>query len=179
MRYIIGKIYYTPDGFVQFCNCMDLVHNLFNLTKDILSIKNEKKQWEMFTQAKTRLVFKNRPILAAGFNATNCEVQNCVILLNRAEEYYKRNSITLTDLAIDLMTILYFENCGDVCIDSLNLREKRVFERDDREVLQAIGALRGKSDFMKFLLNRGYLSSLPKESPLIKQEMDKIMLSFM
>lgn len=102
-----------------------------------------------------------------------------IVLVSRAEEYYKNHCISLTDLVVDLMTMLYFENCGDVCIDSLNLSEKRLFQRNDREVLQALCALKGKIDFMKLLVNSGYLSSVPKKSPLLKQEVDKIMLSFM
>lgn len=179
MRFIQGKIYYTPDGFVRFCNCMDLVHNLFNLTKDILGTENEKQKWEMFKQTKSRLIINNRPLLATGFQASNCELKNCLVLLNRAEEYYKHHCSPLTDLVVDLMAILYFENCGDVCIDSLKLDQKRLFSRNDREELQVLGALRGKRDFMKLLVNCGYLSSLPKKSSLLKQEVDKIMLTFL
>lgn len=160
------------------CKCIHFAQDLLNLSKDLLSRVDQICQWNLFECFLRQYLRNNEHTFTSEFPAKPCTLDVCRRLLRRIVEF-KRSGMKPSTFVVNLISLIYFKNCGKkCCCVALDLQKTTVFPSDG-ESLRVLCGFGVKPNFMKVLMEYGYLTRLSKDSPLLIKESCNIMRYFM
>lgn len=155
------------------CNCRNFAKDLLNFSWDILATEEENLQWGKFKDFMTKYLRDNRQMIADASDhyvlKKPCLLKICSIFLQWLEEL-RRRGMALSSLLLDLLTVM-LRSCGFTficCVYDFEDRDVTSFTRFHENTVFV--ALNSQPEFMKMMVNFGLLSSLPSESPRLREE---------
>lgn len=97
-------------------------------------------------------------------------------------QMFRDRPMELSNLLADTIGYLFFNDCeypSHCCCFVWDLQKAGTFSSESLAAARILQAFRGKPDFMKLMVNYGFLPSLPEESPLLVNEMSRNITRFM
>ena len=171
------------------CDCVNFRSQIVNLSKKILTKEDKSAQWHVLEESLVKYIgnhTQHADLLIDNFSVeestSSCSVKFCLLLIRILDEL-RSNGIALSVLLVDLMAILHFENCAQLFEHWVwDLQRTIISCSEGFKTIRVLGAFRWSwrdSDFMKLLLNFGFLFSLPEDSPRLKREVKEDIQDFM
>lgn len=159
----------------EFCDCHYFSKFLMNLTSVTLSMENIsriwltfkntlKQHWNMFTVPQEAHIMMP------------CSLKVCLALLRNIEEL-PRGVELLSTLLNSINSIIYLKD-NECCSSMKYIQELIYFCRQNNSV-HVLTALRGRSIFMKLLVNFNLVKSLPQDFSFLRTEAHQYIRDFM
>ena len=160
------------------CDCYEFRRVLVNFCKEILPKGNEEPERLVFEE------FLSEHIIDVALDLEPCSSEICTATVQSLLELNCRKiKVSLPSVLVDLMTVCLIDDCSRKYTDYLyDFHDPKDFY-NDLETYKIICASRGNREvsveFTELLLRNGFLSSLPGDSSLLTEELNKEFTYFM
>lgn len=160
-----------------FCDCRFFSQFLMNMISTTLSKETRSTMWVTFEkslQQYSRLF----TVFDGPYSMIPCSKKFSLVLLQCLEEVRQSGGdANLSTLLNSIMSVIYLRE--NQCCYSVRHFENLLRFCGKSNAVQVLAALRGRSIFMKLLLNFGLVKSLPQESSSLYREAHNYIRDFM